>query len=125
MPYDYKIEKQADYLLVEVSGNREHGREVIDSLMGWKKVAEMCHVKKLHKVLTVLKLTGRLPTFSAYEIGSVPDTFGWGHKFKGAIVDLNKESIEDNRFGETVANNRGYRIKIFDNVEDAKEWLAQ
>jgi hypothetical protein len=32
--------------------------------------------------------------------------------------------LDPNRFGETVAVNRGMRIKAFDNVKDARWWLG-
>jgi hypothetical protein len=53
------------------------------------------------------------------------EEFGWSRRFKLAIVDVNEDSRKDNLFTETVAVNRGYNVKIFDNENDAKEWLLQ
>jgi hypothetical protein len=37
---------------------------------------------------------------------------------------LHEPVLDPKRFGETVAVNRGMWVKVFDNVEDALEWLG-
>jgi hypothetical protein len=37
---------------------------------------------------------------------------------------LKEPVLDPDKFGETVAVNRGMRIRVFDNVEDALKWLA-
>ena len=37
---------------------------------------------------------------------------------------LNKPMLDANRFGETVAVNRGMRVKTFDNLQQARRWLG-
>ncbi len=47
---------------------------------------------------------------------------GLGKIFKIAVVS--NENISDKRrFGETVATNRGVNVKIFENMDDALQWL--
>lgn len=123
MPYEHRIEIKANYLYVKVTGNRERGNEVADSMNGWKMIAEKCQKENLHKVLTVLQLSGRLPVMSAYSIAGLASQLDSARKCKIALVDLNKDSLKDNQFGETVAINRGIRLKTFDNEEDAEKWL--
>jgi hypothetical protein len=43
---------------------------------------------------------------------------------KVAFVEI-LERVDPNRFGETVARNRGVNIRAFTNVEDAEEWLLE
>src|SRR5262245_43241913 len=38
---------------------------------------------------------------------------------------LNEPMLDPWRFGETVAINRGMRVKAFDNLEDALRWIQQ
>lgn len=38
---------------------------------------------------------------------------------------LREPVLDPQRFGETVAVNRGMRVKVFDNVEDALNWLGE
>ena len=37
---------------------------------------------------------------------------------------LHEPVLDPNRFGETVAVNRGMWVKVFDNLEDALKWLG-
>ena len=41
-----------------------------------------------------------------------------------AIVTSHDASIEDERFFEDVATNRGSPVRFFDNERDAKDWLC-
>ena len=123
MPYKVNIEDKKNYLRIEISGDRSPGQEATESKAFWSQVAELCSEKNVDKILTISTLTGRLPAMQAFEIAHSPQSFGWDWRLKVAFVDLNEESRQDNLFTETVAVNRGYRAKIFDNEEDAKAWL--
>ena len=123
MPYKIKIQEKSDYLRIEISGDRSPGQEASEAIEFWSQVAKLCREKNIDNVLTISTLTGRLPTLQAFEIAQSPESFGWDWRFKVAFVDLNEESRQDNLFTETVAVNRGYRAKIFDNEDDAKTWL--
>jgi hypothetical protein len=37
---------------------------------------------------------------------------------------LHVPMLDPGKFGETVAVNRGMRVKVFDNLEGAREWLG-
>ena len=125
MPYEHKIEKHADYLRVEVHGEREKDKEVEDSLAGWKLVTETCRRENIKKILVVLNLTGPFSVLSAYQITQLAEGINFDRQFKAAIVDLNRDSIDSNRFGEVAATNRGYTIKTFDNEDEAIAWLRR
>jgi hypothetical protein len=123
MPYDVQTETQDDHVRVNVSGIRIPGQEVEDSVRAWKQVADACRSSGLEKILTIFELEGRLSPIDAYDIVARTEEFGWSHAFKLAVVDLNKESLEDNLFAETVAVNRAYQVMVFDNEADATDWL--
>lgn len=123
MPYQVHIETRHDHVRVNVSGTRTPGHEVEDSVHAWKQVADTCRDTGIEKILTVFELEGRLSPIDAYDIVARTEEFGWSHAFKMAVVDLNKETLEDNLFAETVAVNRAYEIMVFDNESDASDWL--
>lgn len=123
MPYQVHIETQGDHIRVNVSGTRIPGHEVADSVNTWKQVADVCRDTGIEKILAVFLLEGRLSPIDAYDIAARADEFGWSHAFKMAVVDLNKETLEDNLFAETVAVNRAYQIMVFDNEAEATDWL--
>jgi hypothetical protein len=125
MPYLVNIKEEKDYIRVEVSGDRTPNKETEDAISVWSRVAERCHSTNIHRILATVDLSGRFPTLAAYELAKSPGAFGWERHFKMAVVDINKESRQDNYFTETVAVNRGYWVKIFDNEKDAENWLFE
>ena len=125
MPYNVILREEQDHIRVEVSGDRNRGKEVDDAISVWSQVAQICHEKNVYRILAISKLTGRLPILAAFEIAKSPEEFGWSRSFKLAFVDLNEESRQVNLFAETVAVNRGYWIKVFDNELDAKVWMLE
>lgn len=123
MTYNAKFETLDDFVQVTVSGSRIQGQEVADAIGVWSQVADYCREAKIVKILAILQLEGRLPTMDAYEIVARAEEFGWSHSLRLALVDTNTESLEDNLFTETVAVNRAYPIKVFDDIAAAKTWL--
>jgi hypothetical protein len=82
-----------------------------------------CRSHGVNKLLAVFKMTGRLPATDAHEIFSNPEEYGWSRDIKVAVVDENPESQEDSLFSETVAVNRAYNTRVFEDETDAREWL--
>ena len=123
MAYNINTQIKQAYIRIEISGDRTPGQEAAEAIQFWSNVADLCRQNNIFKVLTISALTGRLPTMQAFEIARSPESFGWSWEYKVAFVDLNEGSRQDNLFTETVAVNRGYGAKIFDNEFDAKAWL--
>lgn len=125
MPYETTIESFEDYVRAEVSGDRIPGREVNDATQAGRKMSAACRDYGANKLLVIFKMTGRLGPIEAYEIFSNPEDYGWSRDVKVAIVDENPESQEDSTFSETVAVNRAYDMRVFDNEIEAKVWLLE
>ena len=123
MSYICHISQHADYLRADVSGDWSPGNEKGDALDVWTQVAESYLKGRLNRVLAVWDVPGRLPTMAAFNLGSKIDALGVGRQFKLAIVHLKEDRLEDSKFAETVAVNRGYRIKVFGDEETAQNWL--
>jgi len=123
MPYETAFEFFDSYARVEISGDRRPGHEVADALHAGRQVSAACKEHGVNKLLVILKMTGRLPATDAHEIYSNPEAFGWSRDIKVALIDENPESMEDNLFSETVAVNRAYNVLVFDNEDEALEWL--
>ena len=123
MPYDVSIEERESHIRVVVSGDRIPGKEVEDGKRVWRRVAEICHETRTNKVLAFVRLSGRLPIMGSFEMAGSLDQIGWSRSFKLAIVEENEESRKGSLFTETVAVNRGYRVKVFANEESATTWL--
>lgn len=123
MPYEVTIQEQQGYIRVDISGERISGQEEVDAASVWSQVADVCNAKQIDRILSISKITGRLPARAAHAIAYDPRRFGWSKRFKLALVNLNAESQQDFLFLEDVAVSSGYRVRVFDNGRDAKAWL--
>lgn len=110
-------------LRVDLQGHRDAKQAISQATSIWPRVAAECRARNIYRILAISQLTGRLPPLSAYAISSNPQQFNWDRNFQLAFVDLNPESLADNQFGELVATNRGWSMKVFDNEQDAMTWL--
>lgn len=123
MPYKADIQAKQDHIRVEVSGDRGGGDAVGNAELVGRQVLRECHAKGINQILLIASLTGPASAIDIFEIVTGSEKYGWNHDIKMAFVDLNSESIDDVRFMETVAFNRAYRVRVFDNETDASEWL--
>ena len=123
MPYDATIHTFDDYIRADVTGTRIPGQAVADADVVGEELVRLCRETGIKKVLLVIELTGRLSSVDAYEIVSSSEEYGWSREFKLAFVNLNADSLEDSYFTETVAVNRAYSMNVFDNEDEAKDWL--
>jgi len=125
MVYEASITIEEFYVRVELSGERERGREAEDSLRVWEEVIQVLKENDLQAILSILSLGGRLPTMAGYQIATTLDKIGIPRQTRIALVDLNSDSRSDNEFAATVAVNRGYLARTFCSEEQALEWLLE
>ena len=125
MSYNVTFKENVDHLRVGISGKRTPGNEVEDSLKAWSKVAEICRERNINHILAILKISGHLPDMASYNIGDLAEKYGWSRGFKLAVVTKDEYSRKVNLLSETVAVNRGFDVKVFDNEQDAKTWLLE
>ena len=123
MSYNVTFIENVDYLRVEISGARKQGKEVDDAIKVWSRVAEIGKAKNITHILAIIEITGFMPKMASFDIGNLADKFGWSRSFKLAVVTSDEESRKANLYTETVAVNRGFDVRIFDNEQDAKIWL--
>lgn len=123
MPYEVSIQEQEDYIRAEISGKRIPGKEEEDAISVWSQVANVCRAKEKNRILGVYKVTGRLPIRAAHAIAYDPARFGYSKRFKLALVNLREESRQDVLFVEDVAVCSGYRVRVFEEEQEATAWL--
>ena len=125
MSYNVTFKENVDHLRVEISGTRTRGREVDDAIKVWSHVAEIGKAKNITHILAIIKITGFMPKIASYNIGDLAEKYGWSRSLKLAVVTKDEYSRKANLFTETVAVNRGFDVKIFDNEQDAETWLLE
>ena len=123
MSFELSTEKKGDVLWVTATG----ARSLQTVLAMAKDILAACVENKVKKVLTdVRALEGRLGVLDGYEIVKkhFPKMKDPSVISQIAIVDL-KEFSGSFKFFEDVAVNRGFRVRIFSDIEEAIDWLQR
>jgi len=123
MDYKVNIKKENNYLRAEIYGKRIPGKEIINMSEAWRKIRVAGRNENIYKILAIKNVSGHLKKSTTLKISLAPSEFGWNRDFKLAVVDLNKDSYEANKFSVLVSGNRGYNTELFNNEVDAKAWL--
>lgn len=110
------IEKKGEYIFVDYAEPYVY-KNAINLL---KEAAEVCAAEKCSKLLlSFVDMPGKVKTLDRFEFG-VQGAIIFRHLKKVGVVYRREEM---NRFLETVAVNRGLNIRLFDNFDEAMEWL--
>jgi hypothetical protein len=122
MSYILNAEPKNSYLYITVTGANTH-----DNVVRYlSEVREMCLQYKCPNVLIVENLVGpSLKTLAIFDIASKNITESTRAIHKMAYVDINPEHhLDDMKFAENVATNRGLFVRIFSTIQAAEQWLA-
>lgn len=120
MSYQLKIIEKPSYLHVIVTG-----ANTMENVVGYlKDLLRECESRQCYNVLIEEHLTGRrLETWDVYQIASDSSAQARGVFRNVAYVDVNSAG-DLMKFAETVANNRGVPMTVFNTVAEAEQWLA-
>jgi len=125
MPYQVVIQENPDYIRAQLSGSGTPGKELKEAINIWVQIAEACRANNTDRVLAISDISGPLPTMMAYGLADAPQKWGWDRCVKVAVVSLHKERLNGSLFAETVAFNRGFSGKVFEDEQEAKSWLLE
>ncbi|MCE2612826.1 hypothetical protein LVD13_07575 [Flavobacteriaceae bacterium D16] len=123
MPLKLKHALNRDYLKVEILGQRTPGNEVAESKQIWKEVADVLSQQEQSRILTIMKVEGRLPIKSAFQIAESAGDLGWSRNYKMAVVAGSEAVLMNIRLSEMILTNLGYEIKLFGSTRMARKWL--
>lgn len=120
MAIQYSFNKTGDMLEVETSGFDESLKEV--KAYGYAVIVEAIQSNCKQVLCNELNLEYRLGTIDLFQSGKfiAENAPGVG---KVAIVTTEKQ-LPEIKFWENVVNNRGLRLKVFSEVQEAKNWLT-
>ncbi len=123
VPFKLTMEKQKDILHVKAEGERSFKTlvTITDQIMEACRENNTCRA-----VVDVRAMGGKLSILETFRL--VTSCFlrlrNWHVLRKAAIVD--REDVRPRyKFLETVADNRGYNLRIFEDTAEALSWLAQ
>ena len=126
MPYDCTIKEHQDHVRVEVAeGWAIPGKEVDDAIGVLRQVAHFCNKKRIFRILAIWNVPWHLPAITGHNIVESARRTKWGLDFKLAVVYPHKERFKDALFMEKVAIYHGYKVKMFEDEQEAKSWLLE
>lgn len=119
MSIQYALKSEGDLLFVKTSGFDENLQEVEGYGLA---ILEACKEGNYARVLCdETELEYRLGTLDTYQ-SAVFLASQAPRLIKAAIV-CNEKFVKDAHFWETVAVNRGLTVRVFKDVETARDWL--
>jgi hypothetical protein len=123
MSYVTDFQVLDDHIRIEVTGERIPGHVTPDSGEVAEKTVQVIEKTGITNCLLILNLTGPLSPMDAFDIVAISEEVGWKRNFRIAAVERNAALLEDTHFTEIVAGNRAYPVRVFDNEDDARDWL--
>ena len=118
MPYTVNYEVEACCITVAVHGELDLPllRSIASDIAKIGKAEGCIHILNDLREANLTK-----GTIDVYNMPDIAKKFGIGQKCKRALVVGDKAS--DFYFLETVFLNRGYQVKMFADIDDARAWL--
>ncbi len=113
------FEDRKQYLFAHVEGPED---SLDISLKIWQELSKHCRARGHKKLLVEEDLGTQLSEYEMFELASRIVSLGFGG-IKVAFVDAETDHHADNLFGETVARNRGFNIRVFIDQKSAIEYL--
>jgi hypothetical protein len=118
LPFTITFENRNGYLYVLVDGECD---SVENSVSYARKIVAECKARGFPMVLVEENFKTQLSIADLFQVAS--EFSAVGGSLKVAFVDRQKEHYKDNLFGLLVANNRGLNAKMFQDLDEAEEWL--
>jgi len=122
MEYEIKITPEDGYVHVEISGEATH----TNALEMWERIAQACNQYQCYKVLGEQYLKKALTTSDIIDHPKLFKKAGMSQSHLIAWVDHNPRTRSTTEFIRDVLTNRFIgRGKLFNNVDEAKNWLLR
>jgi len=125
MAYNVETVMKDDYLEAKVSGQRDSMREALDALKAINQIAKTCKEQQASKLLIIWDVAGRVNKDQIMLLMTNLEAYSWGKKHRIATVHLEEDNYRSNSFSKAIANQLGWQLNIFNDVNEAKNWLLQ
>lgn len=121
MAIQYTFKPEKDVLVVETTGFDENVKEVM--LYG-KSVVDECRNGNFKRLLcNELQLEYRLGIFDTFALAKYISQFA--AEIGRAAIVCNEKYFVDTKFWETAAVNRGLEVRVFKDMETARQWVEE
>ena len=121
MSYEMEVTFIGDH--VEARSIGEKSYQTAERL--WTEITRVCNEQACYRVLGIAESNRQMSVMDAINHEELFKKFGVTPKYKIAWTESNRDEFEKLQNLETILVNRGYRGKVFTNVEEAREWLLK
>jgi hypothetical protein len=121
MDFDLSVREGPRVLRITV-----RGQKTVESVTRvWQEIVRESRREVPKPILIEDHMEGSVSPSHYVHLAKMVQELGLSRSFRVATVDLRlKKDYDDDRFGETVAFNRGWNyIRVFRNVSEAETWL--
>lgn len=118
-PYTLTFEHRPEYLYAFV-GDGTDSLEVSKEF--WLRVLTECENRSYSKALIEEDLDGKIPLADLYELAVWLTQLKFENLLVG-FVDRRIDHLDQNKFGELIANNRGFRVTVLESVAEAEKYI--
>lgn len=118
-PYTLTFEHRPEYLYAFV-GDGTDSLEVSKEF--WLRVLTECENRNYSKALIEEDLDGKIPLADLYELAVWLTQLKFENLLVG-FVDRRIDHLDQNKFGELIANNRGFRVTVLESVAEAEKYI--
>lgn len=119
MKHELIVTFENDFVQIITKGEKS----LETSLNLWKKTIKVCKQHKCFKILGLATSLKPPSTIESYKHGNLLHDFNIDHTYKLAWIEFNPEAVASIKFLENVLFNRGFNVKLFQDVDEAKSWL--
>lgn len=119
-PYELRFSDRGDYLRVEIAGP---GDSLEVSLAYWREIAAECE-RRGTRALLALDLFENEP-LPPSEVDQVIEAMreSYMRKVRVAYCELNSAVVPQAEYGELVAREAGFTVRVFASEQEAELWL--
>ena len=127
MPFSVRYNSELNAVETTFSGVVNEADIQVQVLESCEIALESCAIaaeyKTSYAISNFTAATLKVSLVFIYDIPELCERMGAARPVRLALINLNKENAEMISFYQLVSQNRGWNVKIFCNVEQAKTWL--
>ena len=91
----------------------------------WAEITRVCYEHACYRVLGIAESNRQMSVMDSINHQELFKQFGVTPKYKIAWTESNQNEFDKLKNLETILLNRGYRGKVFIDVDEARAWLLQ
>ena len=121
MSYEMEVTFMGDHIEARSIGEKSY--QTAEKL--WTEITRVCLKQDCYKVLGIAVSTRQMSVMDSINHDELFKKFGVTPKYKIAWTESNRNEFDKLKNLETILVNRGFRGKVFADVEEARAWLLK